>query len=710
MMPRLHFGGAQRLPMLQQTEAAECGLACLAMISSYHGQRVDMNTLRRRYPVSLKGVTLRGLIQIANHMDLACRALRFELDHLPKLRLPAILHWDMNHFVVLKAVRGSRIIIHDPAAGERSLAILDASKHLSGIALEVTPADAFSPKDERVRLPFSAFWTRVPGMNSALVQILALSAVLQLLVLAGPFYMQITIDEVIGKGDIDLLVALAFGFGLLMLLTVATTAIRSLIILILQNTLQFQLAGRLFHHLIRLPLAYFEKRHIGDILSRFTSLEPIRNLIAQGLVTAVIDGLMAIATLVMLFIYSPLLAWVVLAALALYLVLRLAMFRMLRRRTEAAIQSKAQEHSTFIESMRAIQSLKLFNRESDRENQWLNRHAEFVNASVRLGRAQVTFKTANDAIFGLENIVIVYLAARLALGGNLTVGMIFAFMAYKRHFIDKTVQLVERLIEFLLLDLHLERLADIALNPVEKGHDRPLAAARPVTGQIALRGLGFRYAESEPFIFRNIDITIEPGQFVTIIGPSGSGKTTLLKVMIGLLEPSEGEILIDGTPLASIGARSWRENVGAVMQDDQLLSGSVAENITFFDATVDEARMVECAEIACIHDEISAMPMGYNSLIGDMGSSLSGGQKQRVLLARALYRRPQVLVLDEGTAHLDVATERLINQRLRTLNLTRISVAHRPEMMSGADRIVRIDGNTVTELPAGLPADPPAVT
>jgi ATP-binding cassette, subfamily B, bacterial CvaB/MchF/RaxB len=709
-MPRLHFGGAQRLPMLQQTEAAECGLACLAMISSYHGQRVDMNTLRRRYPISLKGVTLRGLIQIANHMDLACRALRFELEHLAKLRLPAILHWDMNHFVVLKAVKGSRVVIHDPAAGERTLAIADASKHLSGIALEVTPADAFTPKDERVRLPFSTFWTRVPGMNSALLQILALSAVLQLLVLAGPFYMQITIDEVIGKGDVDLLVALALGFGLLTLLTVATTAIRSLIILILQNTLQFQLAGRLFHHLIRLPLAYFEKRHIGDILSRFTSLDPIRNLMAQGLVTAVIDGLMAVATLVMLFIYSPLLAWVVLAALALYLALRLAMFRMLRQRTEAAIQSKAQEHSTFIESMRAIQSLKLFNRESDRENQWLNRHAEFVNASVRLGRAQVTFKTANDTIFGLETIVIVYLAATLALAGQLTVGMIFAFMAYKRHFVDKTVLLVERLIEFLLLGLHLERLADIALNPVEKGHDRPLAAARPVTGQIALQGLGFRYAESEPCIFRNIDMTIEPGQFVTIVGPSGSGKTTLLKVMIGLLEPSEAEILIDGTPLASIGARSWREHVGAVMQDDQLLSGSIAENISFFDATVDEAHMVDCAGIACIHDEISAMPMGYNSLIGDMGSSLSGGQKQRVLLARALYRRPKVLVLDEGTAHLDVATERLINQRLRGLDLTRISVAHRPEMMSGADRILRIDADAVTELPRGLPPDAPAVT
>jgi ATP-binding cassette, subfamily B, bacterial CvaB/MchF/RaxB len=688
-MSRLQLGGAKRLPLIQQTEAAECGLACLAMVSSYYGHRIDMNTLRRRYPISLKGVTLRGLIQIAHHMNLASRALRFELDHLSQLRLPAILHWDLNHFVVLKSVKGSRIVIHDPARGERSMPIAEASKHVSGIALELTPADDFAPKDERARLPFSTFWTGLRGMNSALVQILALSAVLQLLVLAGPFYMQLTIDEVIAKGDLDLLVALALGFGLLTLLSVATTAIRSMIILVLSNTLQFQLSGRLFHHLIRLPMAYFEKRHVGDILSRFRSLEPIRNLIAQGVVAALIDGVMAIATLVMIFIYSPLLAWVVLAALALYLALRLAMFRMLRRRTEETIQTKAHEDSTFIETTRAIQSLKLFNRESDRESQWLNRHAEFVNASVRLGRAQITFRTANDLIFGLENILIIYLAARLALAGQLTVGMIFAFMAYKRHFLEKTVQLVERLIEFLLLGLHLERLADIALNPVEK--DTQHYGERPVEGRIELRRAGFRYAESEPFIFSSVDLTVEPGEFVTIVGPSGSGKTTLLKVMIGLLEPTEGEVLIDGTPLPTFGLRAWREHVGAVMQDDQLLSGTVAENITFFEAVADEARMIECARIACVHEEIAAMPMGYNSLIGDMGSSLSGGQRQRVLLARALYRSPKVLFLDEGTAHLDVETERRINQNLRKLDLTRISVAHRPEIMSGADRVVRLD-------------------
>ena len=705
----LTFRRRGRLPLVRQSEAAECGLACLAMVASFHGNRIDLNTLRRRHPISLNGVTLRGLMQVASHLHLIGRPLRLEPEHLSRLRLPAVLHWDMTHFVVLKSVSRKGVVIHDPATGEKALSIAEAANHMTGIALELSPAPAFQHRDERARLPFSVFWTHLTGSGHALLQVFVLSIVLTLLTLAAPFYMQITIDEVIARGDVDLLVVLAVGFGLLMLLRVASTAIRSLVLLVLQNVLHFQLGARLFRHLIRLPTSFFEKRHVGDILSRFASLQPIRSLMAEGMIAALLDGIMALLTLAMIFIYSPTLAMVVVGAVGLYAVLRLALYRILWVRTEATIQAGAQENSTFIETVRAIQSLKLFNREAEREGLWLNRYAEVVNTGVRLGRAKIAFSTINDLIFGIETVVTVYLATRLVLANQLTVGMVFAFMAFKQHFTGKAVALIETALEFRMLGLHLERLSDIAMTPVEAGHDHPLSTA-PVSGGIALRDLGFRYAESEPCIFRNIDMTIEPGQFITIVGPSGSGKTTLLKVMIGLLEPSEGEILIDGTPLASIGARSWRENVGAVMQDDQLLSGSVAENITFFDATVDEAHMVECAEIACIHDEIIAMPMGYNSLIGDMGSSLSGGQKQRVLLARALYRRPQVLVLDEGTAHLDVATERLINQRLRGLDLTRISVAHRPEMMSGADRIVRIDADTVTELPRGLAPDTPAVT
>jgi ATP-binding cassette subfamily B protein RaxB len=284
----------------------------------------------------------------------------------------------------------------------------------------------------------------------------------------------------------------------------------------------------------------------------------------------------------------------------------------------------------------------------------------------------------------------VYLAARLALDGFLTVGMIFAFVAYKRQFIEKTVLLVEKAIDFRLLDLHLERLADIALSPRERGHDAPLAYTRRIIGRIELRNVCFRYAETEPFVLNNINLTVEPGQFLTIMGSSGGGKTTLMKIMLGLLEPTSGEVLIDGVPMATIGPRAYREHVGAVMQEDQLLSGSIADNICFFDPEFDEDRMINCARLAQVHDEIMALPMSYNSLVGDMGSSLSGGQKQRVLLARALYRRPKILFLDEGTAHLDVENERHINESLNRLAMTRVSVAHRPEITCGADFIVEL--------------------
>lgn len=690
MQGLLNFTGRAFLPLVRQTEAAECGLACLAMVASYHGYRTDMNSLRRRYPVSLKGVTLRDLMEIAAHLGLACRPLRIELGHLRQLRLPAILHWDMAHFVVLKAYKKNGIVVHDPAAGEKWFPISEASRHLTGVVLELSPTEGFCRTDERVRLPFSVFFSGMSENVHALVQILVLSVVTEILILAAPFYMQLTVDEVIARGDVDLLLVLGLGFALLLLTKVASTATRSFIILILQNTLSFQIGARLFHHLVRLPLSFFEKRHIGDIVSRFGSIEPIRNMLAEGLITGLIDGLMSALMLALMFTYSIQLGFVVLFAFALYAALRLALFRMFRRRNEAAIHSKADENSTFIETVRAVQSLKLLNRENERESQWLNRYADYVNANVRLGRAKISFKAMNDTIFGLENVVTIYLAARLALDNLMTVGMIFAFVSYKLQFAERTALLIEKLVDLRILGLHLERLADIALTPLERGHDQDLSYVRPIRGAIELRNVCFRYAEAEPLILENINLRVAPGQFVTLMGPSGCGKTTLVKIMLGLLEPTSGEVLIDGLPLGQIGSRVYREQIGAVMQEDQLLSGSIADNICFFETTFDQHWMIECARIAGIHDDIMAMPMSYNSLIGDMGSSLSSGQKQRVLLARALYRRPKILFLDEGTAHLDTEKEKEINANLRHLNMTRVSIAHRPEITHGADMIIHL--------------------
>src|SRR5712672_1114319 len=690
MQGLLNFSGRRFLPVIRQTEAAECGLACLAMVASYHGRQTDMNSLRRRHPVSLKGVTLRDLMEIAAHLGLACRPLRIEVGHLCQLRLPAILHWDMVHFVVLKAYKRNGIVVHDPAAGEKWFPITEASRHLTGVVLELSPTEGFCRTDERVRLPFSVFWSGMSENTHALTQVLVLSAVIEILILATPFYMQLTVDEVIARGDIDLLLVLGLGFALLLLIKVASTATRSFIILILQNMLSFQIGARLFHHLVRLPLSFFEKRHIGDILSRFGSIEPIRNMLAEGLITGLIDGLMSMLMLVLMFAYSVQLGFVVLFAFALYAALRLALFRMFRQRSETAIQSRAQENSNFIETVRAVQSLKLLNRENERESQWLNRYAEYVNANVRLGRARVSFKAINDTIFGLENVITIYLAARLALDNLITVGMIFAFISYKLQFAERTALLIEKLVDLRILGLHLERLADIALTPLERGHDRDLSYVRPIRGSIELRNVCFRYSEAEPLILNNVNLSVAPGQFVTIMGHSGCGKTTLVKIMLGLLEPTSGEVLIDGLPLGQIGPRVYRDPIGAVMRADQLLSGSIADNICFFETTFDQQWMIECAQIAGIYDDIMAMPMSYNSLIGDMGSSLSSGQKQRVLLARALYRRPKILFLDEGTAHLDTAKEKEINANLRYLNMTRVSIAHRPEIAHGADVIIRL--------------------
>ena len=348
--------------------------------------------------------------------------------------------------------------------------------------------------------------------------------------------------------------------------------------------------------------------------------------------------------------------------------------------------------------MRAVQGLKIFNRESDRETQWLNRYSDVVSANIRLGRAKITFTGFNDALFGLENIITIYLAAKLALSNILTVGMIFAFISYKQHFTEKAAQLVEKALDFRILELHLERLADIALSPLERGHDQLFAYTRQIQGRIELRNVSFQYSATEPFVLEDISFIIEPGEFITIMGPSGGGKTTLIKIMLGLLEPTRGEVLIDGVALWTIGPRVYREHVGAVMQEDLLLSGSIADNISFFDPSFDEERMIKCANLAAIHEEIMTMPMTYNSLVGDMGSSLSGGQKQRIMLARALYRQPQILFLDEGTSHLDVENEKRINNSLKDLKMTRISVAHRPEISSGADRVLWIAKSLVRDL------------
>jgi ATP-binding cassette, subfamily B, bacterial CvaB/MchF/RaxB len=462
MLTTALFGRSDHLPEIHQSAATECGLACLAMIASYYGRQSDLNTLRREYPVSLKGATLRTVMDTAARLGLAGRPLRLEIEHLRNLRTPAILHWDLNHFVVLRYVGRSGLIIHDPAFGVRRYSFAEVSKHFTGIALELTPDGNFRTQRAPPKLSLFDFLGQISGLAPVLVQTLVLSVVLQLYVLATPFYMQIVVDNAIAKNDHDLLLVLALGFALFLLINTGATLIRTRLLIFAQRMMAFQMGTGLFRHLLRLPMSYFEKRHVGDLVSRFASTEPVRTLLAEGLVTALIDGAMAVLTAPMMFLYRPTLALVVLAALALNIAGRIGFYHLLRRRTLELIEAKSRESTTFIETMRAVQSIKIFTRETERSAVWMNRYAAVVRAEASTGFLKQAFHVANEVIFGLENVLIIYLGAQAALAGEMTVGMLFAFISYKHQFVDKAARLIERAIEYRMLDLHLVRLTDIA--------------------------------------------------------------------------------------------------------------------------------------------------------------------------------------------------------------------------------------------------------
>jgi ATP-binding cassette, subfamily B, bacterial CvaB/MchF/RaxB len=680
-----------------QSESAECGLACLAMVASAHGLQVDLTELRRRFSVSLKGTTLAQVIRHAEVLGLAARPLRLDLQELGDLRTPCLLHWDLNHFVVLTRVAGDRVTIVDPARGEKRLSLNEASPHFTGVALELTPSIDFKPADLRRRIGFAELTGRIQGLPTALTQLFLLALALEVFALAAPLFNQFVIDDVVVSGDRELLDVLAVGFALLLLTQTALSVMRQWWMARLALDVNYLWATGLFSHLVRLPAVFFEKRHLGDILSRFGSLQALQHTLTTGAIGALLDGVMALLAVVILFLYSPLLATVALVAVVVYGLVRVAFFRPLRVATEERLVLSAKEQSHFVETLRAVQPLKLAGRETERRTRWQHLLADVYNRDVRTERLEILFAVSRTAITGAATLAVFYLGARQVLDNTLTVGMLVAFATYQATFTSRVQALIDYAFEWRMLGLHAERLADIALEPAE-----PEAPVETDVDRLApcieLRDVGFRWGDGEPWVLRHVSMRIEAGESVVIVGPSGCGKSTLARIILGVLPPTEGEVCIDGVPIRQLGTRAYRRLVAAVLQDDHLLAGSIAENIAFFDDAPDDRRIETVARQAAIHDEIHAMPMGYQTLVGDLGTSLSGGQKQRVLLARALYKQPKILVLDEATSHLDIDNERRVTHAIAQLPLTRIVIAHRPETIAGAGRVIDLAARRVRAL------------
>ena len=691
----LQFGARRRLPMFLQTEAAECGLASLGMIACFHGHRIDLAALRRRFTVSLKGATLAYLIQAAGRLHLAPRPLRLELEELVQLRAPCILHWDQNHFVVLESTDARGAVIYDPAFGVRRLSMAQVSQHFTGIALELTPTTQFQPVDERRRVRLRDLLGPVVGLKRSLAQVFILALALQAIAVVSPFYMQWAIDGAVVSADRDLLTVLGLGFVLLAVIHVGISMLRSWVVVYLGTTMNLQWLANVFSHLLKLPVSFFEKRHLGDVVSRFGAVNTIQRTLTSSFVEALIDGVMAVATLAMMLVYSVVLAMVALGAVALYGILRWSFYEPLRRATEEHIVHTAKQQSHFLETVRGVQSIKLFGRQEERRSRWLNLVVDAVNQDLVMQKLGLGFRSANGLVFGLERVAIVWLGALLILDSAFSVGMLFAFVAYKEQFTARVAGLIDKAIELRMLGLQGERLADIVLTaPEEEPH---AGSVDGVDASLEVRDLSFRYSDTEPFVLLNCSFAVTPGESLAIVGVSGGGKTTLLKLMLGLLSPTDGKILAGGVDIQKLGIERYRKLVGTVMQDDQLFAGSIADNVSFFDPSPDHSAIEHFARLAAVHDDIAAMPMGYNTLIGDMGAALSGGQRQRILLARALYKQPRILFLDEATSALDVQKERAVNESIRSLNLTRILIAHRPETIASADRVIVLQGGKVAQ-------------
>lgn len=682
---------AHKVPVILQTEASECGLACVAMIARAHGHDIDLPSLRARHLISHTGASLKSLMQIADSLDLAPRPLRLDMEHLGELPLPAILHWDFNHFVVITKVTPRHVHIIDPGLGARKISREEMSDHFTGVALALSPKANFTAQTARIRPNLSMMWSEVTGLKRAIAQIFILSVILQIAMIAAPFFLQIVVDGVLPRGDAALLLSVAVGFGGLMVLRALSEAARSGAILVFGNHMSAQMVGNVFAHLLRLPTPYFEKRHVGDLISRMGSTHPIQQALTQSVVAVLIDGVMAIVMLVVMFIYAPILAVIVLASVALLALLTVLIYPALRRTQESLIYAQAIENSHVIESIRGATTLKLFGREAQRETAWRNLYADIMNSNIDYGRYGILQKFCETLLTGLQLIIVVYVGATLVMGetNGFSLGMLFAFLAYRAEFTRSIGQLITKGIEFSLLGLHLDRLSDIVFAKREDAANTK--GLRPdIMGQITIEDVSFRYSDTDPWVLQNVSLTIAAGDMVTFTGASGGGKTTLLKLILGLYQPTSGRILIDGVDLSNIDIRHWRQSIGVVMQDDQLLSGSILQNITLFDPEPDMDALTAATTAARIHDEIQAIPMGYDSLIGSMGSTLSGGQRQRVLLARALYHRPKLLFLDEGTANLDMQTEAAIVDIIKAMPLTRVIIAHRPAFINASNQLVTV--------------------
>ncbi|MBK0035466.1 peptidase domain-containing ABC transporter [Erwinia sp. S43] len=688
---RLNFSLLRRVPLILQTEAAECGLACIAMVAGWHGHHADLFALRSRGGISSRGATLSTLYTVAGDVGLAGRALSLELEELSELRLPCVLHWNFSHFVVLVRLKGDRAVIHDPARGRLSVSRQTLSENFTGAALELWPGRSFSRKKKSTRVRPAELMSGIRGFGPALVKVFCLSAMIEGISLLLPVGTQIALDHVVPAADRGLLELVCLSLGALILLQTGLNLIRAWTVMVTDTLTDVQWKDGLFRHLLGLPLPWFSQRRTGDIQSRFGSLDVLRDTFIHDITGCVIDGIMLLGSCVLLTSYGGVLLSSVVAGFVLIaVVMRVVAFPRYRQLTEEQLIKNAAAGSHFTESLWGIATLRAQGLASQRRRNWLTLEVDAANAAVSRRRFDILFSTVSSLTSALDNVVILWLGIGAVMTHQLSLGAFVAFGVFREIFTSRALSLTDMFLRLGMLSLHGERIADIAHTESEPSPPNADLYPRGVAIALEAKGLMFRHDEQSPAIFRGLDLTVAAGESVAITGPSGCGKTTLMKVLCGLVTPNEGCVVAGGRDIHEAGVNNYRRAVSCILQEDRLFAGSLRENMTGFSETPDEEWLHACARLGHIHDDIMALPMGYDTLTGELGEGLSGGQRQRIFIVRALYRRPGILFMDEATSHLDEHNEALINAAISGLSITRIIIAHRPSTIASADRSINL--------------------
>lgn len=680
----------RRVPVIHQTETAECGLACLAMICGHFGKNIDLIYLRRKFNLSARGATLAGINGIAEQLGMATRALSLELDELRVLKTPCILHWDFSHFVVLVSVKRNRYVLHDPARGIRYISREEMSRYFTGVALEVWPGSEFQSETLQTRISLRSLINSIYGIKRTLAKIFCLSVVIEAINLLMPVGTQLVMDHAIPAGDRGLLTLISAALMFFILLKAATSTLRAWSSLVMSTLINVQWQSGLFDHLLRLPLAFFERRKLGDIQSRFDSLDTLRATFTTSVIGFIMDSIMVVGVCVMMLLYGGYLTWIVLCFTTIYIFIRLVTYGNYRQISEECLVREARAASYFMETLYGIATVKIQGMVGIRGAHWLNMKIDAINSGIKLTRMDLLFGGINTFVTACDQIVILWLGAGLVIDNQMTIGMFVAFSSFRGQFSERVASLTSFLLQLRIMSLHNERIADIALH--EKEEKKPEIEIVADMGPISLEtnGLSYRYDSQSAPIFSALSLSVAPGESVAITGASGAGKTTLMKVLCGLFEPDSGRVLINGIDIRQIGINNYHRMIACVMQDDRLFSGSIRENICGFAEEMDEEWMVECARASHIHDVIMNMPMGYETLIGELGEGLSGGQKQRIFIARALYRKPGILFMDEANSALDSESEHFVNVAIKNMNITRVIIAHRETTLRTVDRVISI--------------------